>query len=83
VWGDLRLKSQAGLVSVLGQYRGQQLSLVDVRFGGSTPYAGYTVHRSAVFTVRRTDGSTGDVRLCGSMVEKDGRWKVFSYVVDD
>lgn len=83
VWGDLRLKSQAGLVNVLGQYRGKRLTLVDVRFGESTPYAGYTVHRAAVFTVRRTDGSTDDVRLCGSMVEKDGRWKVFSYVVND
>jgi hypothetical protein len=46
-------------------------------------YDGYTVHRDAVFVVRAADGTTEDLRLCGSMVEQAGRWKVFSYVVND
>lgn len=83
VWGDLRIKSQAGLAAVLAQYRGQRLTLVDVRFGEATPYDGYVVHRDSVFVVRTADGATEDVRLCGSMIEQAGRWKVFSYVVND
>ena len=57
--------------------------MVDVRFGEATPYRTYTVHRNSTFVVRAPDGQQVDVRLCGSMIEQGGRWKVFSYVVDD
>jgi len=83
VWGDLRQKSQASLAAVLGQYRGHRLTLVDVRFGESTRYDGYVVHRDSVFVVTSADGTSQDVRLCGSMIEQQGRWKVFSYVTND
>jgi hypothetical protein len=83
VWGDLHQKSGASLAATLARYRGQRLTLVDVRFGDATTYDGYTVHRDSVFVVRTPDGTTDDVRLCGSMVEQSGRWKVFSYVVGD
>lgn len=83
VWGDLRQKSSASVATTLAKYRGQRLTLVDVRFGEATPYEGYTVHRDSVFVVRTADGTTDDVRLCGSMVEQRGRWKVFSYVAND
>jgi len=83
VWGDLHQKSEASLRSSLEQHRGHAWSLVDVRLGEATVYDGYTVHRDAVFVVRAADGTTEDLRLCGSMVEQAGRWKVFSYVVND
>lgn len=83
VWGDLRQKSDAGLRASIERYRGQNLALVDVRFGEATVYDGSTVHRDTVFEVRTAEGATEDVRLCGSMVEQAGRWKVFSYVTDD
>ncbi len=83
VWGDLRQKSSASLASTLAKYRGQRLTLVDVRLGETTPYQSYTVHRDSVFVVRTADGATEDVRLCGSLVEQRGRWKVFSYVTGD
>lgn len=83
VWGDLHQKSGASLAATLARYRGQRLTLVDVRLGEATSYPGYTVHRDSVFVVRTADGATEDVRLCGSMVEQGGRWKVFSYVVND
>ena len=83
VWGDLRQKSHTTLAATLAKYRGQRLTLVDVRHGEVTRYQGYTVHRDAVFVVRAADGTTEDLRLCGSMVEQAGRWKVFSYVVND
>jgi hypothetical protein len=83
VWGDLHQKSEASLRSSLERHRGHTWSLVDVRLGEATVYDGYTVHRDAVFVVRAADGTTEDLRLCGSMVEQAGRWKVFSYVVND
>jgi hypothetical protein len=32
--------------------------------------------------VRDASGAPEVLRLCGSMIEKDGVWKVFSYVTD-
>ena len=83
VWGDLHQKSETGLRATIDRLRGQALTLVDVRLGEATVYDGYTVHRDAVFVVRSAGGVTDDLRVCGSMVEQNGRWKVFSYVVDD
>jgi hypothetical protein len=84
VWGDLKQKSDATLANLFARYRGRQLEFVSVRFSGLTPYQSFIVHRESIFTVRDTpEGSPTDVRLCGSMIEQGGRWKVFSYVVDD
>ncbi len=83
VWGDLRQKSAASLGALITRHRGQRYTLVDVRFGEATPYRTYTVHRDSTFVVRAPDGQRVDVRLCGSMIEQGGRWKVFSYVTGD
>jgi hypothetical protein len=40
------------------------------------------VYRRSIFTVEQPDGPL-DLRVCGSLLEKDGQWKVFSFVVDD
>lgn len=84
VWGDLRQKSDSGLRSILSEHGGRHYTLVDVRFdGASTDYAAFRVYREAVFVVRNGRHGPSNVRLCGSMVEKDGGWKVFSFVTDD
>ena len=41
------------------------------------------VHRETVLRVGNDAGAIEDIRLFGSSLEKDGGWKVFSYVVDD
>lgn len=84
VWGELHQKSQIGLTQTLAEHGGKPMTLVGVRFAGETTrYPSYTVHREATFRVRNAAGSESDVRVCGSMLEKDNVWKVFSYVVDD
>jgi hypothetical protein len=40
------------------------------------------VHRESVVLARFPDGSERRVRVFGSVLEQDGRYKVFSYVVD-
>ena len=82
VWGDLRQKSEYSLQQALAEHGGQRYTLASVRFGRTTPYDSYIVHRDTVLTVRTKDDEEHDVRLFGSMIEKDGRWKVFSYVTD-
>ena len=84
VWGDLRQKSESSITRLLAEHGGQRYDLVEVKFlGPVSEYAGYKVHREAAFVVRRGGGAPEDVRVCGSFLEKDGAWKVFSYVIDD
>ncbi len=84
VWGDLRQKSEAGLQSILGNHGGSRYELTRVGFASETTnYPSYVVHRESVLVVRDVAGAEQQLRLCGSMLEKDGQWKVFSYVVDD
>jgi hypothetical protein len=51
--------------------------------GDSTRYGSCLVHRDTVLVVRRRDGVDERMRLYGSTLEKDGAFKVFSYVVDE
>jgi hypothetical protein len=41
------------------------------------------MHRETAVVVRDANGSETELRLFGSTLEKDGRFKVFSYVVND
>jgi hypothetical protein len=82
VWGDLRQKSGLSLDQTMSAHGGQRYELIDVRFEGVTTYDTYRVHRRATFRVR-AGSETTDIRVCGSMIEKDGEWKVFSWVVDE
>jgi hypothetical protein len=83
VWGDLHQKSNLSLARTLVAQRGKRHTLQRVTFAGTTKYANYVVHRDATFVVTDPSGASTELRVCGSFVEKDGRWKVFSYVVDD
>jgi hypothetical protein len=83
VWGDLRQKSESHLARLVRQHRGRQYELLGVEFEGpATNYGTYQVHRRAAFIVRGPEGQ-GTVRLCGSMLQMGGGWKVFSFVIED
>lgn len=84
VWGDLHQKSETGLTQTLARHGGRRYQLVSVRFAGeATTYPSYRVHRETVLTVRDEPHEVSDLRLFGSTLEKDGSWKVFSYVVEE
>lgn len=83
VWTDLRTKSEAGLNAVLAAYGGRRYQLDRVRFtAGTTQYETFVVHRESVVDLRDGEGRRESLQLFGSVIEKDGRFKVFSYVVD-
>jgi hypothetical protein len=84
VWSDLRQKSDQALRSTLQTHGGKHYQLQSVKFDGpTTDHGTYRVHRETVLVVRDSAGTANELRLLGSMLEKDGQWKVFSYVVDD
>lgn len=83
VWGQLRQKSEHQLAATLAAHGGRPYDLVRVDFGGATVrYAGYAVHRDTTLVVRTREGLQERLRLYGSTLEKDGAFKVFSYVVE-
>lgn len=83
VWGDLRTKSEASLAGVLQEHGGRRYQLERVRFGGGvTQYDTSVVHRDSTLEVRGPDGERARIQLFGSVIERAGGFKVFSYVVD-
>lgn len=82
VWGDLRQKSHASLARILSEHGGRRYRFAGVDFDDTSDYSTFRVHREATFRVRDAQGQEKTVQVCGSMIEKDGAWKVFSYVVD-
>ena len=84
VWGDLSQKSNIMLRETLAAHGGKKYEFIRIRFlGETTPYASYRVHRESELTVRDAEGHERQLRVFGSVLEKEGRYKVFSYVIDD
>ena len=83
VWSMLRQRSRNSLAFTLNRYRGQPLALEAVDFDGeTTDYGAFRVHRETALAVRLPDGKRSVVRVFGSMIEQDGRFKIFSFVTD-
>ena len=81
-WRDLRGKSDAHLRALLGRWQDRGFEIVSVSFRGeTTEYGTFRVHRETVVALRDREGQEESGRLFGSMIEMDGRFKVFSYVV--
>ena len=84
VWGDLSQKSNIMLRGTLSAHGGKEYTLVRILFlGETTQYDSYRVHRESELTVKAADGIEKQLRVFGSVLEKGGRYKVFSYVIDD
>lgn len=83
VWKDLSSKSRLQLAARLNEFRDRGYGVVSVRFTGeTTDYQTFKVFRASAVTLRDREGRETTHRLFGSMLEQDGRFKVFSYVVD-
>lgn len=80
-WRDHAQRSNAHLKTLLRAHAGRGYELEAVAFEGQTAYGPVTVHREAAIDVRSA-GRPVRLRLTGSMVEWEGRWKLYSYVAD-
>lgn len=82
-WGDLYQKSHNSLLRTFARYKDRKLELVELRFeDGLTDYGTYVVHRDARVKVRTEEGEEEWLDLFGSVIEWQGRYKLFSYVAD-
>jgi hypothetical protein len=83
VWNDLSSKSRLHLRARMEAWHSLRYQVEGVRFDGeTTDYGSYRVHRDAAVQLRTPDGRQVSARVFGSMIERDGRFKVFSYIVD-
>ena len=83
LWRGLRQKSRNALAFTLDRYAGAPLELLAVGFlGETTDYGAYRVHRKTALTVRAPDGKKSVVRVFGSLIERGGEYKIFSFVTD-
>ena len=84
VWQRLAQTSEGHLRQTLGAVGGAPLTPRRVRFAGErSQYRDVVVRRRTEIVLAGSDDSEHVVRLFGSTIEQDGRYKVFSYVVDD
>jgi hypothetical protein len=83
-WGDLNQKSTNSLRRTYDRYGGRKLTFIRLDFEDeTTPYETFKVHRDArVVVLDEETGKEWRLDLFGSVMEKDGRFKLFSYVTD-
>lgn len=82
-WGQLKQQSEGALQGTIGRYGGKPLKFVRTRYRGeTTQYQSFVVMRESEIVASDETGRELVLTLFGSAMLKDGRYKVFSYVVD-
>lgn len=83
-WGQMKQRSDGSLNNTIGRYAGRSLKFVRAGFTGeTTQYRSFRVMRDSEVVALDETGRELVLRLYGSAMVKDGRYKLFSYVVDD
>jgi hypothetical protein len=83
-WGQLKQQSDGHLENTFARYAGKPLKFVHTRYTGeTTTYPSFAVIRESEIVAADETGRQWILRLYGSALVKDGRYKVFSYVVDE
>ena len=79
-WGNLNKKCVRGVLKWLRQYGGKDYTFVRIRFTEpSRDYGSFNLRRGTVLTVRTPEGDEKDLKILGSVVEKNGRYRLLSY----
>lgn len=81
-WDQATLNSLSGLSEMMPTHGGQRYELVSLRFEGTDTYPTYRVHHKTRLTLRDSKGPEKEIRVCGSMLEMNGQFKLFSFVID-
>lgn len=80
-WFHLNMKSLKGLKDAIEEYGGQSFELMDIVVTqGTQEYKSFKAHKKVELKVRRaTDGQELQIRVFGSVVERYGQFKIFSF----
>jgi hypothetical protein len=83
-WGQLKQRSDGYLQQTFARHAGKPLTFVRTAYTGeTTPYTSFAVMRESEVIAADATGRELVLRLYGSAMVKDGRYKLFSYVIDD
>jgi hypothetical protein len=83
-WTDLHQKSVSSISTNFKNYRGRNFELLAIAFqGDETDYGSFVVRRKSLLRVKDRDtGEELSLALFGSVMEWNGKYKLFSYVTD-
>lgn len=82
-WQQMKQRSDGALEGTLGRYGGRPLTFVRTRYTGeTTTYQSFAVMRESEVVATDEEGRELVLQLFGSAMVKDGRYKLFSFVVD-
>ena len=79
-WSNLNKKCYVGMKRWINRYGGLNLSFVNIRFDEPTEsYDGFQLLRGTVLTLQNSAGQKGELKILGSVVMMDNRYKLLSY----
>ena len=79
-WSNMNRKCNTGMKKWIVRYGGRNLKFVSIRFDRpSEPYDGFQLLRGTVLTLQNTAGEKRELKILGSVVAKNGRYKLLSY----
>ena len=79
-WSNMNKKCNIGMKKWIARYGGHNLKFVGIRFDRpSEAYDGFQLLRGTVLTLQNAAGEKRDLKILGSVVVKNGRYKLLSY----
>ena len=79
-WSNLNKRCNIGMKKWIDRYGGHNLKFVDIRFDRpSETYDGFQLLRGTVLTLQNAAGEKRELKILGSVVVKDNRYKLLSY----
>jgi hypothetical protein len=82
-WGQMKQHSDGSLGETFARYGGKPLRFVRTRFTGeTTQYQTFSIMRESEIIAADETGRELVLKLYGSALLKDGRYKMYSFVVD-
>ncbi len=79
-WSNLNKKCNIGMKKWIAHFGGVNLKFVAIRFDQpKETYEGFQLLRGTVLTLQNAGGEKRELKILGSVVVKDGRYKLLSY----
>lgn len=79
-WANLNKKCNIGMKKWIARYGEQAFKFVNIRFDKPTEvYDGFQLLRGTVLTLQNRAGQKQELKILGSVVVKDNRYKLLSY----
>ncbi|MYA69022.1 hypothetical protein F4009_15950 [Candidatus Poribacteria bacterium] len=79
-WSNMNKKCNIGMKKWISRYGGHNLKFVSIRFERpQETYDGFQLLRGTILTLQNAAGEKRDLKILGSVVVKNNRYKLLSY----